>query len=146
LFDSKSILLTKPGGLSLAKTILDSEYYSFDPPAGAEQFWSHIYPVEATVELQTLMNTTMTNDVFNKIKQPTLFVSYFKNEEEQDDVVSVDAIRGCYEQLGTKEPMKKYVELPDVGGHAMCSPFFSKNIQAPIDEASQFIEEVLQIR
>jgi len=145
LFDSKSKLLTKPGGLSLAKTILDSDYYSFDPPPGAEKFWSHIYPVEATVELQTLMNTTMTTEVFTKIEQPVLFVSYFKNEEEQDDVVSVDAIRGCYERLGTSTDLKKYVELPDVAGHAMCSPFFSKNVQAPFDEAAKYLAEVLKI-
>jgi len=145
LFDSKSILLTKPGGLSLAKTILDSDYYSFDPPAGAEQYWTHIYPVEATVELQTLMNTTMKKDVFEKVTQPVLMVSYFKDETSQDDVVSVQAIRDCYRQLGTQDNMKKYVELPDVGGHAMCSPYFSKNVQAPIDEASIFLKEVLKM-
>lgn len=145
LFNPKSDLLTQPGGLYIARTVLGADYYTFDPPAGAKKFWTTKYPVEATVELQTLMNSTMHEKTFKKIKQPMLLVSYYKNEEEQDQVVSVPAIRECYAQLGTEKDLKRYVELADVGGHAMCSPFFSKNVEATIDEAYAFLQEVVEI-
>lgn len=146
LFNPQSDLLTQPGGLWIAKTIIGSDYYSFDPPEGAEKFWTNKYPIEATIELQTLLNSTMHEQTFEKIKQPMLLVSYFKNEEEQDQVVSVPAIRECYAQLGTDEDLKRYIEIPDVAAHAMCSPFYSKNTQAPIDAASLFLQELVGLK
>ncbi len=145
LFDSKTDLLTKPFGLSIAKAVVGDDYYSFSPPPGAEQFWTHKYPMEATVQLQTLLNSTMHQETFEKIKQPTLLLSYYKNEQEQDPVVSVAAIKTCYEQLGTPDDLKKYIELPDVQAHAMCSEFYSKDLAAPIDASKEFIEGVLGI-
>lgn len=145
LADSKSDLLTKPFGLSIAKMVLGSDYYSFDPPPGADQYWTTKYPIEATIELQTLLNSTMHEATFEKIKQPVLLVSYYKDEANQDDVVSVQAIRDCYQQLSTREGMKKYVELSSVEGHAMCSPFFSKDVVRPYREAREFMEANLSI-
>lgn len=146
LFDGKTDLLTKPFGLSIAKAVIGSDYYSFNPPPGAEKFWTHKYPVEATVQLQTLLNSTMHEENFKKIKQPMLFLSYYKNEEEQDPVVSVAAIRTCFEQLGTPEEKKQHIELPNVGAHAMCSDLYSKDPTAPFNTSKAFIENVLSLK
>ncbi len=143
LVDSKSDLLTKPFGLSIARKVIGSNYYSFDPPPGAEQYWTHIYPLEATVALQTLMNTTMHEKTFAKIEQPVLLLSYYKDENNQDDVVSVAAIEECYEQLATKVGKKKYVKLPNVEAHAMCSPLYSKDIISPYEETKNYLIENL---
>lgn len=145
LADSKSDLLTKPFGLSIARKVIGGDYYSFVPPPGADKYWTTKYPLEATVALQVLLNSTMKKETFNKIKQPVLMLSYFASEEDQDQVVSVQAIKDCFEQLSTSMGLKKYVELDKVKAHAMCSPLFSKDVVSPYMETREFMEANLSI-
>jgi len=145
LADSKSALLTKPFGLSIARKVLGSNYYSFDSPPGADQYWTTKYPIEATIALQKLINSSISKETFSNIDQSVLLVSYYKDENNQDEVVSVEAIKNCYDELGTKIGKKKYVELTEVGGHAMCSPFFSKDVVSPYEEAREFLETNLKL-
>lgn len=146
LANRQSELLTKPFGLSIARKVLGGNYYSFVPPPGADQYWTTKYPIEATIALQTLINSSMKEETFANITQGVLLLSYYKDENNQDEVVSVGAIKECYKQLGTRIGMKKYVELPEVAAHAMCSPFFSKDIVSPFAEAKEYLETNLRLR
>ena len=49
--------------------------------------------MESAVELEELLETTMKASLFEKVKQPTLLLYYYKDEEHQDKVVKVSAMK-----------------------------------------------------
>lgn len=143
LYNEDTKLLPKPFGLNLANYLNGGPYYRFEPPAGAEKFWTNEYKLEAVRELQELINETMNEETFEKIEQPILFCSYYENEESQDEVVSVAAMKTCMEQLSTPDHLKVYKELPKTMAHAMCSPYYSKDTISPYVESVTFLEAIM---
>ena len=62
--------------------------------------------------MQMLLETAMNEKIFRKIKVPTFSGFYYKNEIEQDNVVSVDAMRRMFKQLGTEAVSYTHLTLP----------------------------------
>lgn len=145
LFDQNSRLLLKPFGLQMARLITGGKLRSWDPPAAAAPYWTTTYRLEATLALRALINEVVTEDNFNKIKQPILDLGYYKDDENQDDVVSIQAMEVAHQQLGTDDSQKRFVKLPDVETHIIGNPIFSKDIESVKKVTKEFIEEVLNI-
>jgi hypothetical protein len=82
---------------------------------------------------------------FAKIKQPTLVLYYYKDEQHQDPVVKVSAMKNMFSKLGTPEAMKKMIPVPEAGNHVLGSPIVSKDIITPEKEAAVFMKETLHI-
>lgn len=146
LCDSRSFLLTLPWGLQIARMIVGGNYYTFPGPASAEKYWNMKYRIEAIVCLKNILEHTMTKDVFNKIKQPVLMCYYYKNEKEQDNVVSVPAMLNMFDQLGTVNTMKRKIALPNARAHALASGLWSKSITDVERETTDFLEETLKMK
>ncbi|MDZ7648637.1 MAG: hypothetical protein U5K54_16450 [Cytophagales bacterium] len=53
------------------------------------KFWNKKYRLESLVQLEELIETTMNKDLFQKVKQPSLTLYYYRNEQEQDPEVKV---------------------------------------------------------
>ena len=83
--------------------------------------------------MQKLLEATMVDSIFEQINVPTFVGYYYKNEEQQDDVVSAIATQEMFKKLGS--PIKEIKQLEEVGAHAMASSLFSKDIDA-VKEAS----------
>ena len=75
--------------------------------------------MEAATQLQELLETTMTKQTFEKVKQPVLMLYYYKDEAHQDTVVSVPAMLNMFTELGTPANEKIKQAMPDVGNHVM---------------------------
>jgi esterase/lipase len=144
LYDSRSFLLTMPWGLQLARRVENGNYHSFIGPEGTEKYWTTKYRLEALVELKSLLNISMKTETFQKVKQPLLMLYYYKNEQEQDNVVSVKAMLKMFDELGSVEEKKKKVAMPNVGAHAMASNIWSKDIEGVIHETKQFMDDLLK--
>jgi esterase/lipase len=125
LFDNKSSLLTKQWGLQLSRMVIGGKYHTWQAPPAAQPYWHTKYRIESLVELQRMLQGTMHKSTFNKITVPTFVGYYYKNEVEQDSVVSVEKIKEMYLQLGSKN--KALQAFPNAGKHAICSGFFSKD-------------------
>jgi len=145
LFDKRSFILSMPWGLQVARTIAGGKYYSFQAPDVAKQYWTTKYRIEAILRMKNLLDETMTQETFNKIHQPSLLCYYYKNEKEQDQVVSVPAMLKMYDQLGTQEPLKRKVAIPSAGQHAIASNLWCKDIPAVEEASSNFMKEIMQI-
>jgi len=75
--DPNAWILNNPWGLQLARVILGSEYIeSKDKRPIYKQYWSAKYRIEAAVALQELLETTMTEETFRRVKQPLLMFYY----------------------------------------------------------------------
>jgi esterase/lipase len=143
VFDKRASLLTGPWGLQISRLVKGGDYNVWQAPVGADQYWHQKYRLEAVIEMQRLLEATMNKETFEKIKCPTFIGYYYKNKEEQDDVVSVPHILEMYDQLGSKQ--KRKVAFPNAGAHAIASDLFSLTTQAVSDSTYVFAEEVLRL-
>jgi hypothetical protein len=70
---------------------------------------------------------------------------YFKDEEHQDNVVSVDAMKEMFEQLGTPAGLKKSEAFPNSGNHVITSNLLGKLTDAPIASSEAFLRNVVKL-
>lgn len=137
-------LLNNPWGLQIARLVYggDNRKIEHKQPE-APQYWDTIYPAEATVQLEELLETTMLSSTFNEITCPVLNLYYFKDEDNQDEVVDVSVIPEMHEQLGTPKNQKRIKALATPGDHVIASYVKSKDYQVVQDEIERFCKKVL---
>ena len=111
-----------------------------------KQYWNKPYRLEATVALEEMLETTMNRETFAKVKQPTLLLYYYKDEQHQDPVVKVSAMKEMFTQLTTADSIKRAIPLPNTGDHVMASPIKSKDVESVERETKRFMEEVLHLQ
>ena len=140
IFDSRSVLLNNHWGLQIARTLTGSNYIiAKDTTSIYKQYWYQRYQLQSAVQLQELLETTMTKQIFEKVKQPSLILYYYKDDVHQDSVVSVPAMLKMYSELGTSPKLKIKEAMPDVGDHVMGSYIKSKDLL----EVQQAIEKFM---
>lgn len=143
--DPAAPLLNNPWGLQIARIVKGSNYLT--PPdtrAIYKQYWNSPYRLEAAVALEELVECTMKESTFKKIKQPVLALYYYKDENHQDQVVKVEAIKNMVNELGTNDALKTAIALPLVGDHVQASPIRSKDVHSVLLETEKFVRKNLQ--
>lgn len=141
--NDKAYLLNNHWGLQLARVVNGSDFVvSKDTRPVYKQYWHHKYPLEATAQLQEMLETAMTEETFKKVKQPLLMMYYFRDEVHQDSVVKVDAMLKMFDQLGTPADKKRKVAMPTVGDHVMGSYIKSKDLDVVQKTAVNFLKEI----
>lgn len=143
--DDNSKILTYPWGLNLGKMIA-GETIVYDDDAETQKYWQSSYRIEGVVYLQSLVENTMTESVFEKVKQPLFLGYYYKNETENDPTVKVSAMLEMFEQISTPTELKREHAFPEVGVHPLASGIKSKNIDAVRNETYKFAEEILKLK
>jgi len=145
--NDKAWLLNNPWGLQIARFVNGDGYVtSTDTRPLYKQYWYAHYPLEAAVQLQEYLETTMTKSTFEKVKQPLLLLYYYKDEVHQDSVVSVPAMLKMFDELGTEKNKKIKEAMPNVGNHVMGSYIKSKDLMDVQKAIEDFIEKKLKIQ
>ncbi len=143
-FDSNAELLDNPWGYQLGKAVLGTETAGFKPAnSDHEKYWTSKYNLNGLVQFQNFLTNAMVKATYEKIKCPVFLGYYYKNEAEQDKVVSVPAMLTMFEQLGTSN--KQRFAFPNVGNHVIASPILSKDVEAVQRETERFLETVLKV-
>lgn len=125
--DDKAWLLNNPWGLQIARKVTGSDERILEGKSPAyKKYWYTNYKLESVVALEELLESAMTQELFAKVKQPVLMLYYYKNEQEQDPVVRVDAMLKMFDQLGSKQ--KQQIALPKTENHVIGSSITSKDI------------------
>ena len=101
LRNGAAFIANDPWGLQIARLVVDGDYNVTDATEEESKYWNKKYRLEAVSQLEELVESTMTKDLFQRIKQPSLSLYYYKNEEEQDPQVRVSAMLKMNEQLAT---------------------------------------------
>ncbi len=143
--DPNAWLLNNPWGLQIAQLVKGKYNTSSDTTAIYKQYWYNKYRMESTVELEELLETTMKASLFEKVKQPTLLLYYYKDEEHQDDVVKVSAMKRMFRQLGTPDSLKREIATANTGDHVIGSYIKSKDVKTVLDESVKFGKEILDL-
>ncbi|MBL7741750.1 MAG: alpha/beta hydrolase [Chitinophagaceae bacterium] len=143
--DANAWLLNNPWGLQIARLVKGRYNHASDTSALYAKYWNYQYRMEATVQLEELLETTMKESTFQKIKQPILVLYYFKDEKHQDPVVKVSAMKRMFTQIATEEGKKKMVAIPGAGDHVIGSYIKSKDVPSVQKECEKFVTEILQL-
>jgi len=144
--DPNATLLDNPWGLQMAHLITGSDYRDIPVMApGHAENWSLHYRLEGVVAVQNLLTHAMTKEVFEKVKIPVFMGYYYKDEEHQDNVVSVDAMKEMYVALGTPAALKREEAFPNSGNHVITSNLLGKLTDKPIASSEAFLRDVVKL-
>lgn len=136
-----------PWGLQIGRMVVGSKYVTPpNQPSLYSSFWDSSYRLEAVASLQEYLETAMIRETFEKVKQPTLMLYYYKDEVHQDSVVKVEAMQRMFQQLGTQADMKKSVAVPNAGDHVIGSYIKSKDLATVKNEIVAFMEKTLKMK
>jgi pimeloyl-ACP methyl ester carboxylesterase len=144
--NDKAWLLNNPWGLQIARLVTGSDYViPKDTRPIYKQYWNSPYRLEAVVELQEMLETSMVPETFAKIKQPVLLLYYYKDEQNQDVVVRVDAMQQMFDQLGTPAAARRAIAVPNAGDHVIGSYIKSKDVAGVLQQSTAFLQQVMQL-
>jgi len=134
---SSSKMMTGPWGRQLTHKLMGPRR----TPGNGEykQYWSNTYSTNGLIALRALLDQTMNTEVFAKIKSPVYCGYYYKNEEEQDHVVSVPAMLEFKDALTVNTDDIEFEAFPEAGDHVICSVYKSDNWQNVQREVLDFI-------
>ena len=142
IYDWTAKLLDDPWGLQLARLIKGSDFNEIEMPETRKAYWYDKYRLESLPHLQAFVHYTMRPGTFRAVKAPVFLGYYYKNEEEQDKVVSVEAMLEMYNYLGTPDSLKQKVAFPNAGDHILASPLASKDAEDVYQASKTFLKEV----
>jgi esterase/lipase len=139
--DPTAPLVDNPWGLQLARTVIQSDFRDIPSvSSGHKNFWSLHYRLEGIVAIQNFLTHAMTEETFENVKVPVFLSYYYQDEDHQDDVVSVQAMRDMFPQLGSK--IKKEQAFPLSGYHVITSDILGKRVDLPIQASLEFIQKL----
>ena len=83
--------------------------------------------------------------IFKKISDPVFIGCYYKNEEEQDNVVSVAAMREFMDQISTPAADKQLVTF-DAKTHVIAAGCQSQDLEKVREATFAFAEQTLGLK
>ena len=146
IYDPMSELLVYPWAEELSSLVMGGTYNRIVYDTLAQKYWNSIYHTNALFTIKTLIRDYMTEVNFAKIKMPVFLGYYYKDEENQDKVVSVARMLDFYDQISTPDSMKREVAFPEAGKHVISSHIMSKDIEGVFSETCKWAEEVLHLK
>ncbi|MFZ2905096.1 MAG: alpha/beta hydrolase [Cyclobacteriaceae bacterium] len=144
--DPAAFLLNDPWGLQIARTVLGSNYREWVPNEERAKYWTSKYRIEALVQLEELVESAMNTETFSKVKQPSLTLYYYRNENEQDPEVKVSAMLKMNDQLSTPDSLKSAIAIPNAGAHVIGSSLVSKDVEGVYAEIETFMIKKLRLK
>ena len=142
--DNKVWMLNNSWGLQIARAVSGGDERVLDGKTPIyKKYWYDHYRLESVVQLQELLESSMTKSTFEKVKQPTLMLYYYKNEKQQDPVVKVSAMLKMFDELGTVADQKEKHALPNTGNHVIGSAITSNDIPSVEKAINEFAKKYI---
>jgi pimeloyl-ACP methyl ester carboxylesterase len=141
-----AFLLNDPWGLYIVRAVKGGKYsVSEDDTEEQAKYWYTQYRLEAATQLEELVESSMTEETFKRVKQPSLTLYYYKNEQEQDPQVKVSAMLNMNEKLATPAELKQAVAFPDAGRHVIGSSLTNPHYEEVYKAMEKFAVEKLKL-
>ena len=141
-----AFLLNDPWGIYIARIVVGDKYRVTGATPEHAKYWNKKYRLEALTELQELLEVTMNDDTFEKVRQPSLTLYYYKDEDEQDPEVKVSAMLEMHQKLATPEHLKMAKAMPKTGFHVIGSSQTSQDVPGVFSEMDRFAREKLGLK
>lgn len=108
-------------------------------------YWSEVQHINAYESLAVLLYSEMNQETFSKVTQPLFLGYYYKNEQEQDFVVSVPKMLEMYNEVATDSTLKREMAFPKTGDHVIASSITSQDWQTVLFSTIDFLENVAKV-
>ncbi len=145
--DPNAWLLNNPWGKQIGKLVKGTDtLYSGRQDTTYKKYWYSRYNMKGAVELQELIESSMTNATFEKIKQPLCLLYYYKDEKNQDPVVKVSAMKTMFDQVATPEKLKQQYVIPNAGNHVIGSYLQSNDLVTVEEKITNYLSDVLGLK
>lgn len=132
-------------GLQIGRLVMKGNYVnSKDQRDIYKNYWYSHYRLEGVSALQEMLETSMTKETFEKVKQPVLLLYYYKDAIHQDSVVRVDAMLKMFDELGSTAKRKQ--AMPNTGDHVLGSYIKSHDVAGVQKEIEKFMTETLGLQ
>lgn len=138
-------LAIRPWGQQILDAAVGKHRVSADT-SERSNYWLRSYSANGLMTLQQTIDAVARPEVYEKVKMPALVGYYYKNDEEQDQVVSVAAIKDMFPKLGTPDALKVERAFPNSGDHVIGSHFTSKDVPGVERATEEFFEKILKIK
>jgi esterase/lipase len=139
--DPSARIMNDPWGYEILKLVMGGEHRHIKhPQEEAKKYWDTLYHVSSLVSLEELMESTMTEETFEAVHCPVLTLYYYKNEQEQDQVIDVSVLPDVHNMLGTPKELKVSKALETPGNHVIGSNIKSNDWQSVQQEIIQFLD------
>jgi esterase/lipase len=145
--DPNAWMLNNPWGRKIGKLVKGTDtLYSGRQDSIYKKYWYSRYSMNGAVELEELLESSMTNATFAKVKQPLCLLYYYKDEKNQDPVVKVSAMKIMFDKVATPTNLKQQFAIPNAGFHVMGSYLQSKDLVTVEEKFTSFIAKTLSIQ
>lgn len=141
--DPAAFILNNPWGRWIARAVIGGDTRETDASPETARYWNKSYRIESLVQLQELLETSMTEETFKKVHQPSLTLYYYRDENEQDPQVKVSAMIEMHKMLGTPDSLKFAKAIPDAGAHVLGSSLTSQDVEGVYAEIKKFATTTL---
>jgi len=138
-------LLNGPWGRQIGEAVLGSVNKE-EREEPVKRYWSDVYYLEGYMALAALVENSMTEETFAKIDDPLFLGYYYKNEEQQDQVVSVEAMLDMYDQVSSPSAEKRKVAFPEAGNHVISSVYRSDDWLGVYEASVTFLENIIGLQ
>ncbi|NVJ86049.1 MAG: alpha/beta fold hydrolase [Algoriphagus sp.] len=129
----------------MEKAMMENKVIHQDRKGDKAAYWSEDYHMNGYESLAVILYSMMNKETFQKINQPFFLGYYYKNENEQDPVVSVPKMLEMYQQIATPEQLKREKAFPNSGDHVIASSITSNDWEGVLFETIDFLENVVGI-
>jgi pimeloyl-ACP methyl ester carboxylesterase len=134
-------LVLGPWGKTITKWVMGGDVNHEARPDSVAAYWSEYYHMDAYYSLFSMIHESMKPEVFKKVECPVFMAYYYKDEDHQDQVVSVPAMNQMFQQLSTDN--KKALAFPKTGNHVIASDLRSGDWIGVRDSSWQFIKSAV---
>jgi len=135
--DPTAAMVTGPWGEELAYQLI-GPYREFD--GKTNPYWSDKYSTNGIIALQALLDQTMIPEVFNKVTCPVYCGYYYKDEKQQDQVVSVEAMLDFKDHIATPDEKVLFQAFSNVGNHVIASKYKTDHWKEVEDGIWEYLE------
>lgn len=146
LFDPVSDLIVQPWGKQILRYTMDGDYNYVSYDSVARKYWNPQYHINGIVALKSLLHDYMTDETFRNFDSPFFLAYYYKDEEHQDQVVSVHDMLDFYKHAGTRASKKRKYASATAETHVISSGLFSKDLDRIKEESFKFATEVMGLK
>jgi pimeloyl-ACP methyl ester carboxylesterase len=139
-------LITRPWGKQILRKVMGENNMEKDSIPALAQFWLQGYHTNGLMTLQQMIDAIARPEIYEQVRMPVFVGYYYKNEKEQDPVVSVKAIQDMFQKLGTPEEAKVEKAFPETGDHVIGSHLRSKDVKSVYEATDAFFQQKLYMK
>ena len=138
-----SFLLNSPWGYELAHLVSFGDHMEVEhQKKAATQYFDTVYPSNALVDLQVLLESLISRETFREVKCPVLTLYYYENFLEEDERVEVEVYPRVHRLLATPDSLEKLVSLEEPESHFLGSEIKSENTKVVVKEIMEFLRNI----